>query len=90
MEARYAIRKAQLLEECQVAPEVFLQFMPRLQTFMAPFVDTLQWSSPPGACPDLCRGPALGCRTQEHRIDRLSFWPGALGVARLYRLGRLG
>ena len=42
MEARYAIRKHQLLEECQVAPEIFDQVMPRLSTFMAPFVETLQ------------------------------------------------
>jgi SRSO17 transposase len=42
MEARYAIRKHQLLEECQVAPEIFDQVIPRLATFMAPFVETLQ------------------------------------------------
>jgi len=42
MEARYAIRKHQLLEECQVAPEIFDQVMPRWSTFMAPFVETLQ------------------------------------------------
>ena len=42
MEARYAIRKHQLLEECQVAPEIFDQVMPRLSTFMAPFVETFQ------------------------------------------------
>ena len=40
MEAAYAMRKQQLLEECQVAPEIFHQVMPRLETFMAPFVDT--------------------------------------------------
>ena len=40
MDARYAIRKAQLLAECEVAPEVFEQVMPRLQTFLEPFVDT--------------------------------------------------
>ena len=40
MDARYSLRKAQLLEECQVAPEVFEQVLPRLRTFMAPFVDT--------------------------------------------------
>ena len=42
MEARYAIRKHQLLEECQVASEIFDHVMPRLTTFMAPFVETLQ------------------------------------------------
>jgi SRSO17 transposase len=40
MEARYATRKQQLLAECQVAPEIFDQVMPRLATFMAPFVET--------------------------------------------------
>src|SRR5712692_2544533 len=38
MEARYAFRKTQLLEECQVAPEIFEQVIPRLYTFMKPFV----------------------------------------------------
>ena len=42
MEARYAIRKHPLLEECQVAPEIFDQVIPRLSTLMAPFVETLQ------------------------------------------------
>jgi SRSO17 transposase len=41
MEARYATRKNQLLAECQIAPEIFDQVMPRLHTFMEPFVDTL-------------------------------------------------
>jgi len=38
MDTEYAIRKRQLLEECQVAPEIFQQVMPRLATFLAPFV----------------------------------------------------
>src|SRR4030095_5473868 len=40
MEARYATRKQQLLAECQVAPAIFDQVLPRLTTFMAPFVET--------------------------------------------------
>jgi len=40
MEARYAIRKRQLLEECQGAPEIFEQVIPRLASFMQPFVQT--------------------------------------------------
>ena len=40
MEARYATRKHQLLAECQVAPAIFDQVMPRLAPFMAPFVET--------------------------------------------------
>src|SRR2546422_3457848 len=38
MEVEYATRKQQLLHECHVAPEIFHQVMPRLATFLAPFV----------------------------------------------------
>ena len=40
MEAAYATRTQPLLEECQVAPAIFHQVMPRLETCMVPFVDT--------------------------------------------------
>ena len=42
MDARYTIRKHQLLDECQVAPEIFEQVIPRLSTFMTPFVTIFQ------------------------------------------------
>jgi SRSO17 transposase len=42
MEARYTIRKHQVLAECQVAPEIFEQGIPRLSTFMTPFVKSFQ------------------------------------------------
>lgn len=42
MEARYAARKRQLLDECQVVPEIFEQVMPRLEAFMKPFVRIFQ------------------------------------------------
>jgi SRSO17 transposase len=42
MEARYALRKRQLLDECQMDPEIFEQVMPRLHTFMKPFVRLFQ------------------------------------------------
>ena len=42
MEARYAVRKSQLLAECQVAPEIFEQVLPRLEAFMKPFVSIFQ------------------------------------------------
>src|SRR3989449_155480 len=38
MEVEYATRKQPLLHECHVAPEIFHQVMPRLATFLAPFV----------------------------------------------------
>src|SRR5712691_504870 len=40
MEASYAFRKSQWLEECQVAPEIFEHVIPCLYTFMEPFVTT--------------------------------------------------
>ncbi len=42
MDTRYAIRKSQLLDECQVAPAIFEQVIPRLYTFMEPFVTIFQ------------------------------------------------
>ena len=42
MEARYALRKTQWLDECPVAPEIFEQVIPRLSTFMKPFVSIFQ------------------------------------------------
>src|SRR6266481_6874096 len=56
MDARYTIRRAQLLEECQVAPEVFEQVMPRLRAFLAPFVDTLQGQAPRAHAQTYVRG----------------------------------
>jgi SRSO17 transposase len=38
MEARYAFRKTQLLDECQIARAIFEPVIPRLYTFMTPFV----------------------------------------------------
>jgi SRSO17 transposase len=42
MEARYAFRKSQLLDECQMAPEIFEQVIPRRYTVMKPFVRIFQ------------------------------------------------
>jgi hypothetical protein len=38
MDARDTFRKSQWLDECQVAPEIFEQVIPRLYGFMKPFV----------------------------------------------------
>lgn len=46
MDARYTARKQELLQECQIAPEIFEQLMPRLETFMAPFVESFQRQEP--------------------------------------------
>lgn len=41
MEAEYEARKQELLEECEVAAEVFEEVMPRLERFLEPFVESL-------------------------------------------------
>ncbi len=41
MEARFEARKQELLDECTVAPQVFHRVMPRLESFMEPFVESL-------------------------------------------------
>ena len=35
----FGVRKEELLNECEVAPQVFARVMPRLERFMKPFVD---------------------------------------------------
>jgi len=41
MEAQYKKRKQELLDECQVAPQIFAGVLSRLETFMEPFVESL-------------------------------------------------
>ena len=41
MEASFEIRKQELLDECEVAPQIFERVMPRLERFMEPFVSSL-------------------------------------------------
>ena len=40
-------RREELLKECKVAPEVFEEVLPRLEAFMAPFVEVFRRSEPP-------------------------------------------
>ena len=71
MDARYTIRRAQLLEECQVAPEVFEQVMPRLRAFMAPFVDTLQGQAPRAHAQTYVRG--LLSDVERKNVESLAY-----------------
>ena len=41
MEAKFEARKQKLLDECKIAPQVLDKVMPRLETFMEPFVESL-------------------------------------------------
>ena len=38
MEPEYEARREELLEECQVAPQIFQRVLSRLETFLQPFV----------------------------------------------------
>jgi SRSO17 transposase len=40
MEARYEVRKQELLDECKLHPEIFEEVQLRLKTFMEPFLET--------------------------------------------------
>jgi len=40
-EAKYETRKQELLNECVVAPQIFVRVMPRPERFMSPFVENL-------------------------------------------------
>ena len=51
-EARYATRKPQLLEGCQVTPEICDQVLPRLATLLAPFVASFWRPGPDPQAPD--------------------------------------
>ena len=41
MEARFEVRKQELLDECKIAPGVFQRILPRLASFMGPFLQNL-------------------------------------------------
>ena len=40
-EREFQARKAAVLEECELGPQVFGEVLPRLEEFMQPFVDSL-------------------------------------------------
>ena len=85
MDARYTIRRAQLLEACQVAPAVFEQVLPRVRACMAPCVDTPQGQAPRAPAQTSVRGLLSDVqRTNVASIadhcgqDRLG-WQGFIG-----------
>jgi SRSO17 transposase len=83
MEARYATRKQQLLAACQGAPALFEQVLPRLTTFMAPFVETFgRPERDPQAPTSLCglrsevdrnKSAAIAYRFGQDRLPRQRF-----------------
>ena len=90
MHWRYRLRKQQLLDECEVAPEVFQGGLERLAEFARPFADV---PGPPGAagpCPDLPRRARLRPEAEDRRVDRLPPRPGAARPPALRRLLDLG
>ena len=90
MDAEYATRKQQLLEECQVAPEIFQQVMPRLATFMAPFVATFCRQEPDQHAQTYVCGLLSDVDTQKYRIDRVSLRTRPPAAATLHWLGCVG
>ena len=41
MDEEFEVRKQELLDECKIAPHVVDNVMPRLETFLEPFVESL-------------------------------------------------
>jgi len=52
----FETRKQELLDECKIAPQVFDQMMPRLETFMDPFVETFVRSEQVGHAQTFMQG----------------------------------
>jgi SRSO17 transposase len=71
MEAEYATRKQQLLEECQVAPEIFDQVMARLETFMVPFVSTFRRQEPSAHAHTYIRG--LLSEVERKNVESIAY-----------------
>ena len=90
MEARYAFRKSQLLDECQVAPEMFEQVIPRLYTFMKPFVSIFQGQAADQHAKTYVCG--LLSNVEHKNIESIAyrFGQSRLPLARLHWLGRVG
>jgi SRSO17 transposase len=71
MEAEYATRRQQLLEECQVAPEIFDQVMARLETFMGPFVSTFRRQEPSAHAHTYVRG--LLSEVERKNVESIAY-----------------
>jgi SRSO17 transposase len=71
MEAEYATRRQQLLEECQVAPEIFDQVMARLETFMGPFVSTFRRQKPSAHAHTYVRG--LLSEVERKNVESIAY-----------------
>ncbi len=101
MDARYTIRNNQWLDECQVAPAIFEPVMPRLHTFLAPFVDTCQGqafshhatTSVSGLLSDVARQnvASIAYHVGQNRLGLQGFIGGADGAdAHMYQAKLLG
>ena len=71
MEAEYATRRQQLLEECQVAPEIFAQVMARWETFMVPFVSTFRRQEPSAHAHTYVRG--LLSEVERKNVESIAY-----------------
>ena len=90
MHWRYRLRKQQLLDECDVPPEVFQGGIERLAEFARPFAECLVRQEQTGPRPDLPGRARLRPEAQDRRVDRLPPRPGAARPPALRRLLDLG
>jgi hypothetical protein len=84
MERRFRVRLAQLLEDAHVPPNLLRGILPRLQTFLQPFLDTLQTSSQLTNAHHYVQGllSDLGSKDRPFGLDRRGFPERGRGIAR--------
>ena len=90
MHWRYRLRMQQLLDECQVSPEVFEGVSERLAEFARPFVACLARRGTARSRRHLPGRARLRPPAEEHRVDRLSTRPETPRPAALRRLVDVG
>lgn len=70
-EREFQQRRAAVLDECKLAPEVFADVMPRLEQFMQPFVDHLARREQTGHALTMVRG--LVCDLEDKNVESIAY-----------------
>src|SRR5262245_5700943 len=85
MDARYAWRNTPLLDEWQMAPEIVAQVIPRLDTFMKPFVNIF-----PGQAADQHAKTSVGGLLSNVARQNIASLASRFGPSRLPRQSFMG
>jgi len=72
MERRFRVRLDELLDDAEVHPSLLRGLLPRLESFLQPFVEALQTPQQQTNARHYRSGPVVGSGWQGRGIDRLS------------------